>query len=67
MFEIPPAAPEIDDLQPISDAIDELCEILEGSRAMVIEELTDIIRRRTAFEYCKQAFENDFEAWPFVS
>ncbi|RUP22664.1 MULTISPECIES: hypothetical protein [unclassified Methylobacterium] len=66
MFEIPPAAPEIDDLQPISDAIDELCEVLEGNREAVIEELAEIIRRRAAFEHCRQACENDGEDGSFV-
>jgi hypothetical protein len=59
MFAIPPAAPEIEDLQSLSDAIDALCEILEGDRAVVIEELTGIIRRRAVFEQYKRTLEDD--------
>jgi len=59
MFAIPPAAPEIDHVRPLCEAIDELCEILEVDRATVIEELTEIIRRRAAFEHYRQTPAND--------
>jgi len=65
MFAIRPTTPEIEDLQPLSDAIDALCEILEGDRAVVIEELTGIIRRRAAFEHCRRASEDDGDTDPF--
>ena len=37
MFSLPPNVPDIGDLQPLSDAIDALCEILEGGRAAFLE------------------------------
>jgi hypothetical protein len=54
MFALLPDAPDIGDLQPLSEAIDALCEILEGDREIVIECLAEIVRRRTEFEHCKQ-------------
>ncbi len=50
MFALPPAASDIGDLQPLADAIDTLCEILDGDRATIIEGLTEIVRKRADFE-----------------
>ncbi|GJE02336.1 hypothetical protein [Methylobacterium isbiliense] len=50
MFAPAPDVPDMGDLQPLSDAIDELCEILHGDREAVIEGLAEIVRRRAEFE-----------------
>lgn len=58
MFALHPAAPDVGDLQPLSDAIDALCDVLDGEREALIEGLAEIVRQRTAFERYKQAFED---------
>lgn len=58
MFALHPVAPDVGDLQPLSDAIDALCDVLDGEREALIEGLAEIVRQRTAFERCKQAFED---------
>ncbi|GLS45846.1 hypothetical protein [Methylobacterium brachythecii] len=50
MFAIPPEGPKLGELQPLAEAIDGLCEILDVDREAVIESLADIVRRRAAFE-----------------
>ncbi|ACB26642.1 hypothetical protein [Methylobacterium radiotolerans] len=50
MFALPPSASEMGDLQPLADAIDALCEILDGDREILIEGLTEIVRRQVVFE-----------------
>lgn len=55
MFVLPPDASTVGDMQPLSEAIDTLCEILEGDREAVIEGLTEIVRKRAEFERCRQA------------
>ncbi|MFB0488656.1 hypothetical protein ABIE45_001242 [Methylobacterium sp. OAE515] len=50
MFVLPPSASEMGDLQLLADAIDALCEILDGDREILIEGLTEIVRRRVEFE-----------------
>ena len=50
MFALPPSASEMGDLQPLADAIDALCEILDGDREILIEGLTEIVRRQVMFE-----------------
>ena len=50
MFALPPSALDIGDLQPLSEAIDALCEILDGDREVVIEALAEIVRKRVEFE-----------------
>ena len=59
MFSLPPNVPDIGDLQPLSDAIDALCEILEGDREDVIEGLAEIIRKRAEFEQLRQDLRHD--------
>ncbi|MET3415036.1 hypothetical protein [Methylobacterium sp. 1030] len=53
MFALPPAEPDIGDLQLLSDAIDTLCDIVDGDREAFIKGLTEIVRRRAAFEDMK--------------
>lgn len=59
MFALPPDVPDTDDLQPLSDAIDVLCEIFESDRQDVIEGLAEIVRKRAEFERCRQACNHD--------
>ncbi|GJE52683.1 hypothetical protein GOFOIKOB_5757 [Methylobacterium tardum] len=59
MFALPPDVPDTGDLQPLSDAIDALCEILEGDREDVIEGLAEVIRKRAEFERCRQDLSHD--------
>ena len=59
MFSLPPDVPDTGDLQPLSDAIDALCEILEGDREDVIEGLVEIIRKRAEFEKYRQDLRYD--------
>lgn len=54
MFALPPEASEIGDLQPLAEAIEGLCAILDGDREAVIEGLAEILRRRIAFEAMKR-------------
>lgn len=56
MFALPPDAPEMGDLEPLSDAIDALCEALDGERAALIEGLAELVRKRAEFELCRQKF-----------
>lgn len=58
MFVLPPSAPDLGDLQPLSDAIDTLCEILDGDRETVIEGLAKIVRKRAEFEDHRQEAEH---------
>jgi hypothetical protein len=55
MFALPPDEMELGDLQPLGEAIDELCEILGGDRAILIQGLAEIVRRRAEFEALRQA------------
>lgn len=57
MFAIPTEDPELGELQPLAEAIDELCEILDGERELFIEGLTEIVRRRAAFEEARRRVE----------
>lgn len=50
MFALMPDAPELGDLQPLSDAIDTLCEVLNGDRETIIAGLAEIVRKRAEFE-----------------
>jgi hypothetical protein len=50
MFALPPSSSDLGDLQPLADAIDALCENLDGDRELLIEGLTEIVRRRAEFE-----------------
>lgn len=50
MFALPPSKLDLDDLQQLSDAIDMLCDIVDGDREVFIEGLTEIVRRRAEFE-----------------
>jgi hypothetical protein len=59
MFSLLPDVPDTGDLQPLSDAIDALCEILEGDREDIIEGLAEIIRKRAEFEKCKHDLRHD--------
>jgi hypothetical protein len=59
MFSLPPDVPGPGDLQPLSDAIDALCEILEGEREDVIEGLAEIVRKRAEFEQARHACNQD--------
>lgn len=53
---VPPSdKPASGDLQPLCEAIDTLCEILEGDREAVIAGLAEIVRKRAEFERCRQA------------
>ncbi len=54
MFSLPPEEPDLGDLQPLVEAIEDLCEILDGDRDIVIEGLAEILRRRIKFETLKQ-------------
>lgn len=54
MFSLHPDGPDLGDLQPLFEAIAELCEILDGDRDLVIEGLAEILRRRIEFEALKQ-------------
>ncbi|HJE22893.1 MAG TPA: hypothetical protein K8W01_04475 [Methylorubrum populi] len=58
MFALPPDEPDLGDLQPLVEAIDNLCEILDGDRETVIEGLAEILRRRTQFEALKQLLDS---------
>lgn len=53
MFALPPSKLDLDDLQQLSDAIDMLCDIVDGDREVFIEGLTEIVRRRAKFEEFK--------------
>jgi hypothetical protein len=59
MFSLPPDMPDTGDLQPLSDAIDALCEILGGDREDIIEGLAEIVRKRAEFEQCRHAGNQD--------
>lgn len=61
MFALPPSEPDIDDLQPLLDAIDTLCDIVDGDRKAFIEGLTEIVRRRAEFEDFK--LHSDRRIW----
>lgn len=50
MFALMPDAPDLGDLQPLSDAIDTLCKILKSDRESVIAGLAEIVRKRAEFE-----------------
>lgn len=54
MFALPPDEPILGDLQSLSAAIDELCEIVGGDREHVVETLAQIIRHRVAFEQARR-------------
>ncbi|MCJ2139067.1 hypothetical protein [Methylobacterium sp. E-066] len=54
MFALPPDEPDLGDLQPLAEAIEGLCAILDGDREAVIEGLAEILRRRIAFEAMKR-------------
>jgi hypothetical protein len=54
MYGLPPDQPDLGDLQPLVEAIDDLCELLDDDRETVIEGLAEILRRRTQFEALKQ-------------
>lgn len=58
MFSLPPDEPDLADLQPLVDAIADLCEILDGDRNVVIEGLAEILRRRIEFEAFKQRMDS---------
>lgn len=62
MFALPPGAFEIGDLQPLAEAIEGLCAILDGDREAVIEGLAEILRRRTAFEALKRHTQSSRDA-----
>ncbi|MGU3404922.1 hypothetical protein [Methylobacterium brachiatum] len=62
MFSLPPDEPDLADLQPLVDAIEDLCEILDGDRYVVIEGLAEILRRRIAFEALKHRAGSSREA-----
>ncbi|MBN6824488.1 MULTISPECIES: hypothetical protein [Methylobacterium] len=62
MFALPPEAFEIGDLQPLAEAIEGLCAILDGDREAVIEGLAEILRRRTAFEALKRHTQSSRDA-----
>lgn len=55
MFALPPDETELGDLQPLNEAIDELCDILGGDREALIQGLAEIVRRRAEFEMLRQA------------
>lgn len=55
MFALPPDEPELGDLQPLDEAIDELCEIVGGDREVLIRGLAEIVRRRVEFELLRQS------------
>jgi hypothetical protein len=57
MFALPPAETYSDDLQPLSDAIDVLCKVLDIDRETVIEGLAEIVRKRAQFENTKICFK----------
>ncbi len=50
MFALPPSASDLGDLQLLAEAIDALCEILDGDRETFIKSLTEILRKRAEFE-----------------
>jgi hypothetical protein len=54
MFALPPNEPDLGDLQPLAEAIEGLCAILDGDHEAVIEGLAEILRRRIAFEALKR-------------
>jgi hypothetical protein len=58
MFSLPPDETDLADLQPLVDAIADLCEILDGDRNVVIEGLAEILRRRIEFEAFKQRMDS---------
>ncbi|SEP30607.1 hypothetical protein SAMN02799625_05415 [Methylobacterium sp. UNC300MFChir4.1] len=53
MFALPPTDPDAGDLRSLSDAIDLLCDVLDGDRGALIEGLAEIVRRRAEFEDCR--------------
>jgi len=57
MFALSPEEPDVGDLQPLAEAIDDLCNILYGDREAVIEGLTEILRRRIEFEGLRQQMD----------
>ncbi|MCJ2138423.1 hypothetical protein [Methylobacterium sp. E-066] len=62
MFALPPDEPDLGDLQPLAEAIEGLCAILDGDREVVIEGLAEILRRRIAFEATKRRIGSRLEA-----
>jgi hypothetical protein len=62
MFSLPPDEPDLGDLQPLAEAIEGLCAILDGDREVVIEGLAEILRRRIAFEALKRRGGSSREA-----
>ena len=62
MFSLPPDEPDLGDLQPLAEAIEGLCAILDGDREAVIEGLAEILRRRTAFEALKRHTQSSRDA-----
>ena len=58
MFALPPDEPEIGDLRPLHEAIDDLCEVVGGDRESVIRGLAEIVRRRAEFEALRQTDMN---------
>ncbi len=62
MFALPPDEPDPGDLQPLAEAIDGLCAIVDGDREAVIEGLAEILRRRTAFEAMKRRTRSSGDA-----
>lgn len=54
MFALPPDDIDLGDMQPLDEAIDELCEIVGVDREAVIRGLAEIVRRRAEFEALRQ-------------
>ncbi|MBY0256998.1 hypothetical protein [Methylobacterium sp.] len=57
MFVLPLEEPDIGELQPLVEAIDDFCKILDGDREAVIEGLAEILRRRIEFEALRQRMD----------
>jgi len=55
MFVSPPNEHDHGDLEPLAEAIEGLCAILDGDREAVIEGLAEILRKRIAFETLKRS------------
>lgn len=55
MFALPPGEPDLADLQPLDEAIDQLCEIVGSDRETLIQGLAEIVRRRVEFELLRQS------------
>lgn len=54
MLSLHPDEQDLADPQPLAEAIEDLCDVVDDDRASVIVGLAELLRRRTAFETLRQ-------------